>query len=170
MPKDYPAAFSRLREVLQKHASGMRVLADTPTDFTVVAQSIAPNGQPMWFGAVKLGKSAVTYHLMPLYYNPKLTAEIPDELRRRKQGKTCFNFQAPDDALFTTLDELTRTARAQWEERGLLRPGALSMETLNQAMRAAGGDPDALARVRKQKGKRAAAKRAATIRKKKNSR
>jgi hypothetical protein len=83
MPSDFPAAFAALREVLKKHAAGMVVVADTPTDFTVSSPAVAANGKPIWFGCVLLKKSAVTYHLFPLYFNPRLQAAIPAELLRR---------------------------------------------------------------------------------------
>ena len=160
MPSDFAGAFAQLREILRKHAAGMQVIADTASEFTVTSPAIGPNGKPMWFGQVKLGKSAVSYHLMPLYFNPKLDAEVSDELRKRKQGKTCFNFQAPDEALFSQLEELTRTARDQWEMRGFLSPGKISMETMAKALRASGVDTDALAGERAERGKQASAKRA----------
>lgn len=50
MPADFPAAFTALRDVLQKHADGLIVLANTPTDFTVTSPAIAPNQKPLWFG------------------------------------------------------------------------------------------------------------------------
>src|SRR6266436_2147195 len=111
MPTDFPAAFTALREILKKYSDGMIVHADKPGDFTLTTQSIGANKKPIWFGCVLLKKSAVTYHLFPLYFNPKLRATIPPELLPRKQGKTCFNFQRPDDGLFAQLDALTGRAR-----------------------------------------------------------
>src|SRR6185369_11425720 len=96
MASDFPGAFAALREVLKKHSSGMVVVKDSAVDYTLASPTIGPNKKPMWFGCVLLKKSAVTYHLMPLYFNPKLQAAIPAELLPRKQGKTCFNFQRPD--------------------------------------------------------------------------
>ena len=80
MPADFPGAFDALRVILKRHADGMVVQADTPTDFTVICRAIGPNKKPLWFGAVILKKSAVSYHLMPLYFNPKLQAQVPEEL------------------------------------------------------------------------------------------
>jgi hypothetical protein len=120
MPTDYPAAFAALRAIMKKHSGGMIVKSDKPDDFTLVTRATAPNGHPMWFGAVLMKKSAVTYHLMPLYFNPKLQAAVDPKLLARKQGKTCFNFQRPDDVLFAKLDELTAEARRQWETLGFL--------------------------------------------------
>ncbi|MDB5319143.1 MAG: hypothetical protein JWN40_774 [Phycisphaerales bacterium] len=166
MPTNLPAAFAALRDVLKKHAAGMIVVADTHADFTVTSPANGPNGKPLWFGCVLLKKSAVTYHLFPLYFNPKLKAAIPAELLPRKQGKTCFNFQRPDPNLFAQLDTLTQLAREGLERHGLLNPGQVSPETFNNALRAAGEDPDAIAKLRKSKGKAAVNKRAATIKKK----
>ena len=117
----------------------------------------------MWFGCVRWGKSAVSYHLMALYFNPKLQAALPDVLRPRKQGKTCFNFQRPEPVLFGMIDELTRQGRAGFERHGFLAPGPVPPERFDAALRAGGEDPERIARVRKAKGKQAAAKRAATL-------
>jgi hypothetical protein len=164
MASDFPDAFTALREILKNQSGGMTVQADTPAEFTVVTPAVGPNGKPMWFGCVLLKKTGVTYHLMPLYFNPALQAAVPPELLRRKQGKTCFNFQRPDPDLFDKLDALTRLAREHFERHGFLAPGPVPAERLAAALRAGGQDPDALARIRKLKGKQAAAKRAATLR------
>jgi hypothetical protein len=166
MPSDFPGAFSALREILRKHSEGMVVLADTPTEYTLVTPSTGPNKQPIWFGCVRAGKSAVSYHLMALYFNPNLQAAVPAALRPRKQGKTCFNFQRPDEALFAMLDELTRQGREGFARHGLLEPGPVPPERMAAALRAGGEDPERIARERKTKGKRSAAKRAATLKKK----
>jgi hypothetical protein len=163
---DFPAAFSALRDILKAHSTGMIVHADTPTDFTVTSPAMVAKDKPLWFGCVLMKKSAVTYHLFPLYFNPKLQAAIPDVLLPRKQGKTCFNFQRPDSALFAQLDTLTRQAREAFERTGLLNPGPVTPETFTSALRAGGEDPDAIAGLRKSKGKAAAKKRAVTIKEK----
>lgn len=166
MPSDFAGAFTELRKILIKHSKGLIIQADTPTDFTVLTPAIGPNGKPMWFGAVQSKKSAVTFHLMPLYFNPRLNAMIAPELHPRMQGKTCFNFQRPDAGLFARLDDLTRRARECWEAAGFMKPGVVPPEAFTAALRAGGEDPAAIARLRKAKGKAATAKRAATIRKK----
>ena len=150
MPTDFAGAFAALRDVLKKHAEGLVVLNDTSADYTVASPAIGPNGKPMWFGSVQSRKSAVSYHLMPLYFNPKLEATIAPELLPRKQGKTCFNFQRPDPDLFSDLDELTARAREQWKARGFLSPGTISGEQMEQAVKEAGTDMDALSRRRQE--------------------
>ena len=165
MASDFAGAFAALREILRRHSEGMVVKADTPSEFSLETRAIGPNGQRMWFGCVQWKKSAVTYHLMPLYFNPMLQAAVPAELLARKQGKTCFNFREPDDALFAEIDELTRMGREQWERAGFLQEGELSREKMEAAVRAGGEDPARIARLRTARGKAAASKRAATMRK-----
>lgn len=167
MAHDYAGAFAALRTILKRHSAGLRVLRDTPTDYTILTPSIGPNGKPIYFGAVMLKKSAVTYHLFPLYFNPKLQSAVAKELLPRKQGKTCFNFKAPDAALFEKLNELTQLAREHFQNARLCDAGEASQGKLEAALQAGGTDLEALARLRKAKGKAAAKKRAATIAKKK---
>ncbi len=165
MPTDFPAAFAALREILARNAHRMIVVEDTPTRFTVSSPATVQKGKPLFFGCVMLMKSAVTYHLFPLYFNPKLQAAVPAELRPRKQGKTCFNFKGPDASLFAQLDALTGLAREAFARHGFLEPGTISPERFEAALRAGGEDPKAIAKTRKAKGKEAARKRAATIKK-----
>jgi hypothetical protein len=169
MASDFSGAFAALRRILKRHSAGMIVQSDTPTDYTLVTPAVGPNRKPIWFGAVLSKKSAVSYHLVPLYFNPALEAKVAPELLRRKQGKACFNFQRPDTALFAALDDLTKLGRENYARHGLLKSGTVSNEQLAAMYRAAGGDADALAKRRKTTAKRAAAKRAATIKKKAKS-
>lgn len=167
MASDFAGAFAALRDVLRRHAGGMIVLKDTAADFTVSTRATGPNKQPIWFGCVQWKKSAVTYHLMPLYYNPRLQATVPPALLARKHGKTCFNFQRAEPALLAELDALTARGREHFAAQGMLAEGQVTQEQMNAALRAAGADPERIARERKAKGKAAAAKRAKTVARKK---
>jgi hypothetical protein len=77
------------------------------------------HGKTLWFGAVRIGKSYVSYHLMGVYAFPDLLEGISAELKKRMQGKSCFNFTKTDEKLFDELDELTnrsimRFKKAKW--------------------------------------------------------
>ena len=60
-----------------------------------------------WFAGTRVGKNYVSYYLMPVYGLPELLAGISPELRRRQQGKSCFNFSAIDESLMAELEVLT---------------------------------------------------------------
>jgi hypothetical protein len=45
---------------------------------------------------------------MPVYMYPELLTDISPELRKRMQGKSCFNFKKVEPGLFEELKDLTR--------------------------------------------------------------
>ena len=132
MASDFPGAFAALREIMRKHAGGLIVQSDTPTNFELVTPATLPNGKPLWFGAVVMKKTAVTYYLVPMY-DPTIEARLSPQLRKRKHGKTCFNFQRPDPALFAELDQVTEAAREHWQRTGFFARGSLTREQLTAA-------------------------------------
>ncbi len=72
----------------------------------------------MYFGSVRLGKAYVAFHLMPLYMNEELTATISPALKKRMQGKTCFNFKTmPDAVLLAELKTLTAAGYKNFREK-----------------------------------------------------
>jgi hypothetical protein len=129
----FEAIRARLRSMLEPYAPPLYVTADGPTGFGL---DMAPEGQrdpSTWFAGTRVGARYVSYYLMPVYVHPSLLDDISSELRRRMQGKSCFNFAKVDVALFAELEDLTRTSfeatdnDARWgaarrEERGW-KPG-----------------------------------------------
>src|SRR5579862_2001385 len=112
MPSDFDAVFSALKPILSKHERRLKVKTDTPKEYSLVTKSPSQfpqhKGQPMWFGSVKAGKAYVSFHLMPLYMDAKLQKSIPAGLKKRMQGKSCFNFKAaPEPELAAGLEKLT---------------------------------------------------------------
>ena len=45
---------------------------------------------------------------MPIYMNPKLQAAISPDLKKRMQGKSCFNFTSVDQGHIAELKKLTK--------------------------------------------------------------
>jgi hypothetical protein len=55
---------------------------------------------------------------MPLYMCPVLIKSISSALRKRMQGKTCFNFKAePEPELISDLTRLTEAGFKQWSAK-----------------------------------------------------
>ena len=122
MAADFEAVFTALKPVLGEYAKRLSVKTDTRTEYTVVTKSASPfpqhKGEPMYFGSVRLGKAYVSFHLMPLYMNAVLTKSISPALKKRMQGKTCFNFKTePDPDLIADLKRLTGAGFKQWGEK-----------------------------------------------------
>jgi hypothetical protein len=106
--KDLASTFAVLSGMLRRHSAGMVVKIDEPSHFYAERYPVEPKGKPGFFGAVQIRKSYVSYHLMPVYEDPSLLTGISDALRKKMQGKSCFNFSMEDPVLFAELDTLTR--------------------------------------------------------------
>ena len=75
------------------------------------------------FASVRRGKRYVSYYLFSLYLDPGQLDGVSPGLRKRMQGKTCFNFTRVDADLFDEIDALTDRGRDLYAERGLLAHG-----------------------------------------------
>jgi hypothetical protein len=117
---DFAEVFSALKALLKKHEKTLKVIKDQPNEYTLVTKSATNRGMPMWFGSVRAGKAYVSYHLMALYFNPKMNALVPPILKKRMQGKTCFNFKTIDKELLAELKALTQSAVDDYKKRELL--------------------------------------------------
>ena len=122
MTDDFAAVFAALRPVLATHSKQLSVKTDTATEYTLVTKSASPfaqhKGQPLLFGSVNAGKAYVSFHLMPIYMCPPVMKSVTPELKKRMQGKTCFNFRtAPQPELIADLKRLTEAGLAEWKTK-----------------------------------------------------
>jgi hypothetical protein len=117
---DFAKAFYGLKMVFAKYEKYLHVNADTREKYYLETKSASYNGKPLFFGAVIRGRAYVSFHLMPLYWEPSLVKGISATLKERMQGKSCFNFSAPDPALFRELGKLTARGFALYKRKNLL--------------------------------------------------
>lgn len=104
---NFPAIFERLKTILQALTPPLVVQTDTPDNYYLDAPQSASYPKGLFFGAVQIRKNYVSYHLMPVYTCTDMLEGISEQLRKRMQGKACFNFTTPDETLFTELAQLT---------------------------------------------------------------
>ena len=117
--------FSRLRTLLAKHAGTLAVTDDSPTRYCLDGNT-GPATIRAWGGKTRrptipvawaeVGKSYVSFHLMPVYGHPDLLARTSQRLKARMQGKSCFNFTTvPAASILDELRELTSKAADSWD-------------------------------------------------------
>jgi hypothetical protein len=119
---DHAAAFAALKPILARYADRLAAKTDTPVEYALVAKFPSPfpqhKGHPLEFGSMRIGKAYVSFHLMPIYMSPVLRQSISPALKKRMQGKTCFNFQdKPDPELIADLTSLTEQGFREWSEK-----------------------------------------------------
>jgi hypothetical protein len=118
---EFQNIFERLKKILQKFEKRMVLNANEPENYCLYTAHIGPNKKETFFGAVQVKKNYVSYHLMPVYVFPELLGGMSAALKKRMQGKSCFNFTTVDDKLFRDLAELTKGGFEQFKEAGLLK-------------------------------------------------
>lgn len=113
---DFKQVFEELKSILEPYAKKMDVAHDTDAYYLLNTRHIMKNKQPLCFGAVRLGKSYVSFYLMTVYASPVLLEAISPELKKRMQGKSCFNFKAVDKQLFTELKTITKAGAEKFSD------------------------------------------------------
>ena len=102
----FTAVEDRLREILEPLRSKLVATRDQPGDFALEIPGL--EGLPWGYVAgIRRGKRYVSYYLMSVYADPEISASMSPELRRRMQGKSCFNFTHVDEPLFAELAHIT---------------------------------------------------------------
>lgn len=117
---DFTEVFASLRAIMAPYARQLDRTADREHELSLQTRHVMKNGQPLWFGGVQVKKNYVSFHLMPVYVNPGLLEGISPGLRKRMQGKSCFNFKSPDPALFAELSALTAAGFEDYRRQGFV--------------------------------------------------
>jgi hypothetical protein len=117
-PRDFEGVFRRLKGILAPYAGDLAVQADKPGAYSMAGR--ARDDKETWFGAATVRKNYVSFHLMPVYSHPQLLKGISPELKRRMQGKSCFNFTAVDENLLGELERLTENGFKTYRKEGLV--------------------------------------------------
>jgi hypothetical protein len=115
--EQFAETFATLRAVLERHGKKLLTTVDTPGDFQLGSPTMNDrSGRPLFVAAVQMKKSYVSFHLMPVYADPTLLADVSPALRKRMQGKACFNFTAIEADQVKELSELTKKGIARFKD------------------------------------------------------
>ena len=95
---DLGPVHDRLRAILDPYRDHLSVTRDGPGGLVLEVPGL--EGKPWGYVAgTRLGKRYVSFYLMPVYASSDLATTISADLRKRMQGKSCFNFADIDEAL-----------------------------------------------------------------------
>jgi len=132
MAADLAVVDRRLRAILEPHRRRFAVVGDGPKGVALHLRGL--EDQPHGFVAgVRPGKRYVSFYLMAVYGFPELATEMSQELRRRMQGKSCFNFTTVDEVLMTELETLTSQGLDRYEAAVVTGEGPFAAERFRPA-------------------------------------
>ena len=117
---DFPVVFDQLKAILKPYEPRLSVTVDSSEGYSLDTHQLGPNKKPMFFGAAVIKKNYVSFHLMPVYVHPELLEGISDQVRKRMQGKSCFNFKTLDADTLAELRQLTERGFEAFRRDGLV--------------------------------------------------
>ena len=117
---EFKPIFDALKAILHPCLGNLVVASDTASFFSIETKTPTCRRKPLMFGAVRLCKAYVSFHLMPVYMDRDLLKAISAELKKHMQGQACFNFKTVDESLFAELRELTTAGMHRWKALQLL--------------------------------------------------
>ncbi|MEN7343114.1 MAG: DUF1801 domain-containing protein [Pseudomonadota bacterium] len=82
--------FKKLTDLFRPYEKQMQVTVDNEDKY-YVEESLSGD-KPQMFASVQVKKNYISVYLMPVYCQPALLVDLSDDLRKRMQGKSCFNF------------------------------------------------------------------------------
>ena len=112
--ENFAETFTKLKAILEPYAPKMVVVHDTDKNYYLDTPYVMKNKQRMFFGAVRMGKAYVSFHLISVYCCPDLLEGLSPELAKHMQGKSCFNFKTVDEKLFKELAKVTKAGCARF--------------------------------------------------------
>ncbi len=116
---DFEAVFSSLKSILAKYQAEMVLIHDQPDHYYLNLHYTRKDGYQWFFGSVQIKKNYVGYHLMAVYTYPELLEGMSEKLKKRMQGKSCFNFKKLEPDVQTELEDLTKKSFLKFKEAGL---------------------------------------------------
>jgi hypothetical protein len=123
--RDDAATVAGLKRILKPYMRNLHVVSDDENGCYLESKTDFYKGRRMAVAAVRRGKAYVSFHLVMLYLNPDLQKRVSPALRKRMQGKACFNFTQPDPELFAELAALTATTFEFIKKHGFPMPHSL---------------------------------------------
>ena len=113
---DFLLVFEQLKTILKPYAQTFTVKTDTANTYYLDGPYSEKWKKELFFGSAQIKKNYVSFYLMPVYMYPELLNDVSPQLKKRMQGKSCFNFKTVEPQLFDELAELTRKSADKFKE------------------------------------------------------
>jgi len=116
---DFQIVFEQLKNILKPYAEKLTLKADTSDTYYIDGPYSEKWKKQLFFASTMVKKNYVSFYLMPVYMYPELLNGISPELKKRMQGKSCFNFKKVEPGLFRELAGLTQKGVEKFQEENV---------------------------------------------------
>jgi hypothetical protein len=113
---DFLIVFEELKKILKPYASRFTVTADTSSAYSLDGPYSEKWKKVIYFGGAQVKKNYVSFYLMPVYMYPELLKDLSPGLKKRMQGKSCFNFKKVETDLFKELESLAHAGAEKFKK------------------------------------------------------
>lgn len=113
-PADLAAVDARLRVILDRYRGRL----ETGSVYGLETLRLPGSGAHDFFAGVRVGVRYVSFYLKPVYTWPQLLHGVSPALRKRMQGRSCFNFASVDEGLLAELEALVERSFTVYLSRG----------------------------------------------------
>ena len=117
---EFIQVFEALKNLFEPVKGDAVVLEDSDKSYMLKTPFSKKYGREIYLGGVRIQKNYVSFYLMPVYIFPDLLIGVSPQLLKHMQGKSCFNFKAIDESLFSELSALAQEGIEQFRKDGLL--------------------------------------------------
>ena len=109
--------FDAYRPILEPYVAGMIAVQNNDHGIYLNTHTIMKNKQPLFFAALAINKNYVSFHVFPVYMYPDLLDGIGD-LKKRMQGKSCFNFSKVDPDQVARMEAMVKAGFDRFKAEG----------------------------------------------------
>src|ERR1044071_4417088 len=113
---NFSSVFEQLKNILEPYAEKLTLTTDTSDTYYIDGPYSEKWKKQLFFASTMVKKNYVSFYLMPVYMYPDLLNDISPALKKRMQGKSCFNFRKVEPDLFRELAELTQKGVARFKK------------------------------------------------------
>lgn len=118
--EDFQGVYERLREMLEPYSESLVMAENGPTSYVLNTKEVEKYKKELLFGSAVVKKNYVSYYLFPVYIFPDLLEGISPGLKRRMQGKSCFNFTKVQEEEMNELQQLTERGYERYRQEAFI--------------------------------------------------